>query len=74
MPKTKREGLRSGGSWESEAAGSCFGQFVVGVCYECGCGGVAQDYPEAVRLYSLAAAQVDAGAQNNLGGMFYKGP
>jgi hypothetical protein len=28
--------------------------------------GVAQDYAEAVRLYSLAAAQGDAIAQNNL--------
>jgi TPR repeat protein len=58
---------------ESEAAGSCFGQFVVGVCYDNGCGGVAQDYAEAVRLYSLAAAQGDARAQFNLGYMFKKG-
>ena len=58
---------------ESEAAGSCFGQYVVGVCYEEGCGGVAQDYAEAVRLYSLAAAQGHAYAQNNLGLMFENG-
>jgi hypothetical protein len=32
--------------------------------------GVAQDYAEAVRLYSLAAAQGDAGAQFMLGLMF----
>ena len=38
---------------ESEAAGSCFGQFVVGACYKFGCGGVAQDYAEAVRLLQL---------------------
>ena len=35
--------------------------------------GVARDYAEAVRLYSLAAAQGDAYAQNNLGLMFEKG-
>jgi uncharacterized protein len=32
--------------------------------------GVAQDYAEAVRLYSLAAAQGDADAQVRLGYMF----
>jgi TPR repeat protein len=58
---------------ESDAAGSCFGQFVVGACYYNGCGGVAKDYAEAVRLFRLAAEQGDAGAQNNLGGMFEKG-
>jgi hypothetical protein len=55
---------------ESAAAGSCFGQFVVGKCYDFGWGGVAQDDAEAVRLYSLAAAQGHAGAQTNLGYMF----
>jgi TPR repeat protein len=58
---------------ESEAAGSCFGQFVVGVSYEFGCGGVAQDYAEAVRLYRLAAAQGCALAQSSLGYMFEYG-
>ena len=58
---------------ESAAAGSCFGQFVVGECYMYGWGGVAQDYTEAVRLYSLAAAQGDADAQSNLGVMFQYG-
>ena len=58
---------------ESEAAGSCFGQYVVGLCYNNGCGGVAQDYAEAARLYRLAAAQGDATAQNNLGTMFENG-
>jgi uncharacterized protein len=43
--------------WESAAAGSCFGQFVVGQCYRFGCGGVARDSAEAVRLYRLAADQ-----------------
>jgi uncharacterized protein len=46
---------------------------VVGACYKFNYGGVAQDYAEAVRLYSLAAAQGDADAQNNLGLMFEYG-
>jgi TPR repeat protein len=55
---------------ENEAAGSCFGQFVVGVCYNYGYGGVAKDDAEAVRLYRLAAEQGLALAQFNLGFMF----
>jgi TPR repeat protein len=35
--------------------------------------GVARDYAEAVRLYSLAAAQGHVAAQNNLGDMFERG-
>ena len=35
--------------------------------------GVAQDYAEAVRLYSLAAAQGHARAQFNLGNKFKNG-
>jgi TPR repeat protein len=58
---------------ESAAAGSCFGQFVVGLCYNNGYGGVAQDYTEAVRLYSLAADQGHATAQFNLGQKFENG-
>jgi uncharacterized protein len=58
---------------ESAAASSCFGRIVVGICYDWGCGGVAQDDAEAVRLYSLAAAQGDARAQVNLGYMFENG-
>jgi TPR repeat protein len=58
---------------ESEAAGSCFGQYVVGRCYYFGCGGVAQDYAEAARLYSLAAEQGFAHAQVNFGVMFEYG-
>jgi TPR repeat protein len=58
---------------ESEAAGSCFGQLVVGWCYEVGYGGVARDYAEAVRLYSLAAAQGHLEAQFRLAGMFEYG-
>ncbi len=55
---------------ESDAAGSCFGQFVVGMCYKSGLG-VAQDYAEAMRLYRLVAAQGLARAQNNLGFIFF---
>ena len=58
---------------ESEAAGSCFGQFVVGLCYYNGWGGVAKDYAEAVRLFSLAAKQGHAAAQSQLGVMFIVG-
>jgi TPR repeat protein len=57
---------------ESAAAGSCFGQFVVGMCYQSG-SGVGQDYAEALRLYRLAAAQGYAVAQLNLGFMFLNG-
>jgi TPR repeat protein len=39
---------------ESAAAGSSFGQFVVGRCYHAGWG-VAQDHAEAVRWRRLAA-------------------
>ena len=35
--------------------------------------GVAQDYAEAVRLYSLAAEQGNADAQYNLGYMYCEG-
>jgi TPR repeat protein len=58
---------------ESAAAGSCFGQYVVGLCYKSGRGGFAQDQAEAVRLYSLAAAQGHARAQYSLGFMFEDG-
>jgi TPR repeat protein len=71
VAKDKARGLALGR--ESAAAGSCFGQNVVGLCYNLGYGGVAQDYAEAVRLYSLAANQGLAGAQNNLGLMFEHG-
>jgi hypothetical protein len=58
---------------ESEAAGSCFGQYVVGRCYDEGIGGVALDDAEAVRLYRLAAAQGHLDAQFRLGIMFEYG-
>jgi TPR repeat protein len=58
---------------ESAAAGSCFGQFVVGKCYDAGWGGVAQDDTEAVGWYRLAAAQGHQVAQYNLGVMFSNG-
>jgi TPR repeat protein len=46
---------------ESAAAGSCFGQFVVGACYGEALG-VNRDRAEAIRLYRIAAAQGHAGA------------
>jgi TPR repeat protein len=58
---------------ESEAAGSCFGQHVVGECYDNGYGGVARDYAEAARLYRLAADQGKADSQFILGVMFEYG-
>ena len=71
VAKDEARGLALGR--ESAAAGSCFGQYVVGRCYNFGWGGVAQDYAEAVRLYSLAAAQGYAYAQVKLGLMFENG-
>ncbi len=71
VARDKARGLALGR--ESAAAGSCFGQFVVGACYDFGCGGVAQDFAEAVRLYGLAADQGLAIAQCNLGLMFDHG-
>jgi TPR repeat protein len=61
------EGLALGR--ESEAAGSCFGQFAVGKCYEQGWG-VAKNVAKAVCLWKLAAAQGHMTAQYNLGIMF----
>jgi uncharacterized protein len=58
---------------ESEAEGSCFGQYVVGLCREAGWGALARDYSEAVRLYRLAAAQGHAAAQKSLGYLIQKG-
>jgi TPR repeat protein len=57
---------------ESAAAGSSFGQFLAGVCYDFGLV-VAQDDAEAVRWCQLAAAQGYAVAQLWLGTMFEKG-
>ena len=54
---------------ESAAAGSCFWQNVVGMCFRHGLG-VAVDYAEAVRFYRLAAAQGHADAQCQLALMF----
>jgi TPR repeat protein len=53
--------------------GSRYGQYVLGVLYECGRGGVAQDYAQALALYRLAAAQNFDGAQLGLGYMYYLG-
>jgi TPR repeat protein len=71
VAKDQARGLALGR--ESEAAGSCFGQYVVGLCYYFACGGVVQDYAEAVRLWRLAAAQGHALAQFNFGCMFRDG-
>jgi hypothetical protein len=57
---------------ESEAAGSCFGQFAVGKCYEKGWG-VVKDIAKAVGLWYLAAAQGHVTAQFNLGVLFNNG-
>ena len=57
---------------ESAAAGSCFGQNVVGMCYSDGLV-VAEDYAEAVRALRLAAAQGHAEAQYALGTLFDNG-
>ncbi len=57
---------------ESAAAGSCFGQFVVGKCYDSGWG-VAKDDAEAVRWYRLAAEQGHAVAQVSLGKILLHG-
>ena len=71
VAKDEARGLALGR--ESEAAGSCFGQHVVGVCYKNGVGGVAQDHAEAVRHFRLAADQGHALAQVNCGTMFEYG-
>ncbi len=57
---------------KSAEAGSCFGQFVVGICYYEG-KGVAQDHAEAVRFLRLAAVQGHAKAQSELAFMLQKG-
>jgi TPR repeat protein len=55
---------------ESAAAGSYFGQYVLGRCYNAGWG-VAQDQDEGMRLSRLAAANGNDRAQLDLG-MLYK--
>ena len=51
---------------ESAAAGSCFGQFVLGRCHHDGLG-VEKDRPKAEEQYRLAAKQRYSVAQVNLG-------
>jgi TPR repeat protein len=58
---------------ESSGKGSRYGQSVLGLFYQCGVGGVAQDYAQALALYRLAAAQNFDGAQNSLGWMYAQG-
>ena len=57
---------------ESEAAGSLFGQFIIGKCYHEGLG-MEKNYVEAKRLYTLAADNGHAYAQTKLGNMFENG-
>jgi TPR repeat protein len=54
---------------DSVAAGSSFGQFWFGFCYERGTN-IAKDIDKAKELYSLAAAQGHASAQFRLGCIF----
>ena len=58
---------------ESSGKGSRYGQCVLGVLYECGVGGVARDYAQALALYRLAAAQNFDGAQLSLGCVYNNG-
>jgi TPR repeat protein len=58
---------------ESSGKGSRYGQWVLGVFYRRGEGGVAQDYAQALALYRLAAAQNFDRAQYSLGDMYYHG-
>ena len=55
---------------ESSGKGSRYGQFVLGLFYEFGVGGVAEDYAKALALYQLAAAQNLDGAQWWLGYLY----
>ena len=52
--------------------GDVVAQFIVGMMYNEG-EGLAQDYSEAARWYSLAAAKGYAPAQNNLGSLYRDG-
>ena len=58
---------------ESSGKGSRYGQFVLGVLYRLGVGGVAQNYAQALTLFRLAAAQNFDDAQCSLGFMYYQG-
>jgi TPR repeat protein len=71
VAKDKARGLALGR--ESAAAGSCFGQFMVAVCYYYVCGGIARDDAKALRLFRIAADQEYANAQSSLGVMYANG-
>ncbi len=58
---------------ESSGKSSRYGQWVLGMLYDEGVGGVAQDRAQAAALYRLAAAQNLDGAQCNLGHMYAYG-
>jgi TPR repeat protein len=55
---------------ESSGKGGRYGQYVLGYLYQCGAGGLARDYAEAVAFFRLAAAQNFDGAQCSLGYMY----
>ena len=54
-------------------AGDRTAQFQAGLAFETGAG-AEQDYPEAVKWYRKAANLAYPPAQNNLGGMYLRGP
>jgi TPR repeat protein len=58
---------------ESSGKGSRYGQYTLGLLYDRGEGGVAQDDAQALALYRLAAAQNLDGAQWHLGYMYDHG-
>ncbi len=70
QPANVAKGLALGR--ESQAAGSCFGQYCVAMCHGEGWG-VGRNYVEAARLYRLAAAQGCALAQNDLAALYENG-
>ena len=57
---------------ESSGKGSRYGQYALGLFYQYGAGGVAQDYAQAVAFYRLAAQNLDD-AQCSLGYMYHNG-
>jgi TPR repeat protein len=60
-------------AWKKDAAnGLSYAQFNLGVAYIKGIH-VRQSYPEAMRLFRLAASQGEASAQFNIGVMYHNG-
>ena len=60
--------------WYKKAArqGDAYGEFLLGVAYECGLG-VERDYKQAVRLYQNSAEQGSVYAQCFLGSCYEEG-